>query len=187
MVADGVLRLTPVTNTCVADVVAPAAMKTLAGDTVTFDVSLLARLMVTPPVGAFANRDTANVLNPPIPTDTLPMVIEPRETAVTVTLAVADVMPVALAVIVTGPPTATPVTVTVTLVAPAVKFTVAGTVATPVALEVRFTVKPAGGACPLARLSVKVPVPGLGVLIVRGDPEKVIVGGVTVTVPLPEI
>jgi hypothetical protein len=183
MVADGVLRLTPVTNTCVADVVAPAAMKTLAGDTVTFDVSLLARLMVTPPVGAFANRDTGNVLNPPIPTDTLPTMIEPREP--TVTLAVADAIPVALAVIVTGPPTATPVTVTVALVAPAVKFTVAGTVATPVALEFRLTVNPPAGAAPPVRLSVRFPVaPGL---TVRGDPEKVIVGGVTVTVPLPEI
>src|ERR1017187_363767 len=156
MVADGVLRLTPVTNTCVADVVAPAAMKTLAGDTVTFDVSLLARLMVTPPVGAIANRDTGNVLNPPIPTDTLPTMIVPREP--TVTLAVAGSMPVALAVIVTGPPPiATPVTVTVALVAPAAKFTVAGTVATPVALEFRLTVKPPAGAFPVVRLSVRVP------------------------------
>ena len=43
-------------------------------------------------------------------------------------------------------PGATPVTATLTLVALAAKFTVAGTVATPVLLELRFMVRPPVGA-----------------------------------------
>jgi hypothetical protein len=169
----------PVTVGCVAGVVAPAAMKTLAGDTVTLVLSLLARLTVTPPAGAFWDRVTVNGFDWPKFTEVVAGT--PIDIWVTFTVAVADVMPVALAVMV-AEPTATPVTVTVALVAPAAKVTVAGTVATLVALEFRLTVK---GPCPPVRLSVRFPVtPGVSG---RGDPEKLIVRGGTVTVPLPEI
>jgi hypothetical protein len=143
----------PAPVTCGAGValVAPAAIVTLAG-AVTFVVSLLASVIVTPPAGAGADRVTVKFFDRPKPTDTGVTVIPIG----TFTVAVADVMPVALAVIV-AEPLATPVTVTVALVAPAAKFTVAGTVATPVALEFRFTVKPPAGAFPVVRLSVRVP------------------------------
>ena len=42
----------PVTCGCVAGAVAPAAIVTLAGDTVTFVASLLESVTVTPPAGA---------------------------------------------------------------------------------------------------------------------------------------
>src|ERR1017187_377825 len=141
----------PVTCGAVAGLVAPAAIVTVAG-TVTFVVSLLDRLTVTPPAGAAADRVTVKFVDRPKPTDTGVTVI----LIGTFTVAVADVMPVALAVIV-AEPLATPVTVTVALVAPAAKFTVAGTVATPVALEFKLTVKPPAGAFPVVRLSVRVP------------------------------
>ena len=64
----------------------------------------------------------------------------------TVTEAVALVMPVLLAVIVAGPPAATPVTVTVAEVMPAAMLTVDGTVAMPVLLELRLIVRPPVGA-----------------------------------------
>src|ERR1700738_1227808 len=82
---------------------------------------------------------------------------------------VALVMPVALALIVTGPPTATPVTVTGTLVAPAAKLTAAGTVTLLVSLELRVTVKPPADAGD-DRFSVRFCV--APTLIVSGDPEK---------------
>src|ERR1700730_3930843 len=102
----------------------------------------------------------------------------------TVTLAIALAMPGALAVMV-AEPAATPVTVTVALVAPAVKLTVAGTVALLLSLELRFTVKPPAGACPPGRFSVRGS--GLSGLIDNGDPVKLMVGEFTVTVPLPDV
>ena len=181
MVADPIPA--PVTCGCAAGVVAPAAIKTLAG-TVTFVVSLLARFTVTPPVGAACDRVTANVAENP--SATVVLAGTPIEGGgVTVTLAVALVMPVALAVIVTGPPAATPVTVTVALVAPAAKFTVAGTVALLGSLELRLTVKPPAGACPPVKFSVRVPV--LPTLIVKLAGVKLMVGALTVTVPLPDV
>jgi len=51
-------KLTPVTCGCVAGVVAPAAIVTVAGETVSFDVSLLASVTVTPPAGAGPGRVT---------------------------------------------------------------------------------------------------------------------------------
>jgi hypothetical protein len=56
MVADPIPA--PVTWGCVAGVVAPAAIKTLGG-TVTFEVSLLVSVTVTPPAGAVCDRVTA--------------------------------------------------------------------------------------------------------------------------------
>jgi hypothetical protein len=68
-------------------------------------------------------------------------------------LAVALGIPGALAMM-TAEPAATPVTGTGTLVAPATKFTLPGTVATPVLLEFRLTAKPPAGAG-VDRLSVR--------------------------------
>lgn len=102
---------------------------------------------------------------------------------VTVTLAVALEIPVALAVIV-AEPMATPVTGTCTLVAPAAKLTVAGTVALVVSLEPRLTVNPLAGACPPDRFRVRFPiVPAM----IDSGPAKLIVGALTVTVPLAEV
>jgi hypothetical protein len=107
---------------------------------------------------------------------------------ITVTGAVADKMfgfVGTLAVIVVDPMDR-PDTGTVTEVAPAGIITVAGTVATPVALELRLTVKPPAGAAP-DRVSVRLP--GCG-----GPQAMSIVGAVpklncavTVTVPLPDV
>lgn len=58
MVADP--KATPVTCGWVAGVVAPCAMKTLVGFTVTFVVSPLDRVMVTPFTGAPFGKLTAN-------------------------------------------------------------------------------------------------------------------------------
>jgi hypothetical protein len=180
MVADPIA--TAVTCGCVAGVVLPAAINTLAG-IVTLVVSLLARLTVTPPAGAACDRLTANVGDRPSPRVVVAGTLIDGG-GMTVTLAVALGMPVTLAVIVTGPPTATPVTVTGTLVAPAAKLTVAGTVALLVSLELRLTVKPLAGACPPARFSVRVPV--LPTTIDNGDPVKFSVAD-TVTVPVPDV
>ena len=56
MVAEPILR--PVTIGCVAGVVDPARIVTEAGETVTFEVSLLARLTIVPPAGAGAESVT---------------------------------------------------------------------------------------------------------------------------------
>jgi hypothetical protein len=108
----------------------------------------------------------------------------PIDRLVTFTVAVAFVIPVALAVIMADP-AATPVTVTGALVAPAANVTLAGTVALVLSLEFRLIVRPPAGARPPDRFSVRFPV--LPALTVSGDPEKLIVGADTVTVPLPEV
>jgi hypothetical protein len=153
-----------------AGVVAPAAMKTLAG-AVTFDVSLLVRITVTPPAGADCDSVTVNVADWPNATGVLAGTLITM--LPTFTVAVALGRPAALAVMV-AEPTATPVTGTGTLVAPTVKFTLAGTVATAVLLELRLTVKPPAGAA-TDRFSVRLPV--LPTLIDKGDPVKLIVSG----------
>jgi hypothetical protein len=172
----------PVTCGCVAGVVAPAAMKTLAVDNVTLDVSLLARFTVTPPVGAASDRLTLKVADCPRFMVVLAgTMTEPPDTF---TVAVALKMPLALAVIVAVPPV-TPVTVTTALVAPAAKLTLDGTVATPVLLELRLTVKPLAGACPPVKFKVRLPVPPAVMPRVVG--VKLMTGGVTVTVPVPDV
>ena len=81
-------------------------------------------------------------------------------------------------------PLATPRAVTGAVWAQAARATVAGTVATAVELEARFTVKPPGdGAWPPVRVKVSVPV--LDGFTVRVAGVKVIVGAVTVTAPVP--
>ena len=125
--------------------VCPAAIVTVVGETVTLAVSLLDRATVTPPDGAAAGNVTANAadwLGPTVTFDGRPMV--PALT--TVTLAVVSAKfgrELAWIVVV---PSATPVTVTVALVALAAMVTVAGTVATPVLLELRFITTPPAGA-----------------------------------------
>ena len=172
----------PVTWGCTAGVVAPAAIDTLAG-TVTLDGSLLIRVTLIPPAGAGVDKVTANGADCPSPTAVVAGTLMVG-TACTVTVAVTLVMPAAEAVIVTGPPTATPVTGTGTLVVPAANVTVAGTVALLVSLELRLTVKPPAGACPPARFSVRFPV--VPTVTVSGDPVKFNVAD-TVTVPVPDM
>lgn len=53
-------KLMPFTCGCAAGVVAPAAMKTLVGVTVSFELSLLASVTVTPPDGAGVPNVTGN-------------------------------------------------------------------------------------------------------------------------------
>jgi len=101
-------------------------------------------VMVTPPAGAGADRVIGygtGVREVNVTGDGTLIV-----PLTTVTLAVASAMFGALARIVTGPPCATPVTGTGTLVEPAGITTVAGTVATPVLLELTFSVTPPAGA-----------------------------------------
>jgi hypothetical protein len=173
----------PVTVGCVAGVVAPAAMETLAGDTVTLVLSLLARLTVTPPVGAAADRVTVRFVGVPRFTEAAGT---PIDTWVTFTVAVALVRGDALAVMV-AEPAATAVTVTVAVVAPAAKFTVAGTVALVGSLETRLTVKPPVGAWPPVIVNVRVPVGVDGIVSDSGDVVRAIVGIVTVTAPVPDV
>jgi hypothetical protein len=163
------------------DTVLPCGINTLAGDTVTFEVSLLDSEMKTPPAGAGLVNVTGNEACWP-GARTTP--IGRRMSLTTFTVAVAFAMPGALAVMV-AEPAATPVTGTGTLVAPAANVTVAGTVATAVLLELRLTVKPPAGACPPVRFNVRLPV--APTLSVSGDPVKLIVGADTVTVPLPDV
>src|SRR5215467_8324632 len=61
-------KLTPATFGCEAGAVWPAAMETVAGETVTRDVSLLFSEIVTPPVGAGDGRLTAKSVDCPNPT-----------------------------------------------------------------------------------------------------------------------
>jgi hypothetical protein len=171
----------PVTCGCVAGVVAPPAINTLAV-TVTLVASLLARVTVTPPTGADCDRLTAKAADCPSATVVLDGTM--ISTLVRFTVAVAVLMPVALAVIVADP-AATHVTATGALVAAAAKLTLAATVATLVLLELRLTIKPPAGACPPVRLRVRLPVPPA--MHANGDPVKLSVGAVTVTVPLPDM
>jgi hypothetical protein len=80
-------KFTPLTCGCVAGVVCPAAILTVAGDTVTFVVSLLLSVTVTPPDGAGVPKVMVNAVDWPGPT-AMPVgrLIVPG--AVTVTLAV---------------------------------------------------------------------------------------------------
>ena len=101
----------------------------------------------------------------------------------TVTWTLADVMPVALAVILavccvlTGPP----VTGTDMLVWPDVNVTVPGTVAALVLSEIRVTTNPLAGLCPPVSVSARFP--EASALMVIG-PVKLMVGAVTVTTAL---
>jgi len=178
-VVDGVIGLTPVT--VAVALVAGAVMMTL-GDTVTFEVLLLTRVMVSGDAGA-AGTDTVKFAVPPRATDAFDTVI--WGTGNTVTEAVAFTMAVfgTLAVIVTGPPTFTPVTDTVAAFVPAAMVTEAGTDAVVESLEARLTSRPPAGAFP-DRVSVKGST--LPTYTVWAPDGKLIVAP-TVTVPEPDV
>ena len=144
MVADP--KFTPVICGVEEGVVAPAEMKMLAGEMVSFEVSLLPRLMKAPPGPAAEERVTGKGTCWPGDTVTLDGSVIGDVTVLTVMFAVPLVIFVALAVIVdVAFPVALAGTVTgtVMLVAPPMKLSVAGTVAAAVFDELRFTVRPA--------------------------------------------
>ena len=138
-------KLTPVTCGCVAGVVCPAGMVTLTGEIVTLLLSLLDSVTVTPPDGAAVPNVIGNATDWLGPTAMLEgSVIVPGATTVMLAVVSATLgKKLAWRVVVPG---ATPVTVTVALVALAAMVTVAGTVATPVLLELRFITTPPAGA-----------------------------------------
>ena len=118
-------------------------MVTVGGAIDTFEVSLLCRVTVTPPGGAGVPSVTGNG------TDWLGARVVLAGTDIepcTVTFAVASgIFGRLLAWMIAEPP-ATPVTATDVVVAFAAKLAVEGTVATPVLLELRFTLRPPAGA-----------------------------------------
>jgi hypothetical protein len=129
----------------VVGVFAPPAMFTVVGLTVAFEESALLRVTVTPPGGALTGNVTANAVAPPsgaVTPDASPM----GPAVTTVTLAVASGINVVALAWITAEPKPLPVTGTLAVVAPLANVTVAGTVATDVLLELRFTVVPAAGA-----------------------------------------
>ena len=140
----------------------------------TFPVLLDVKFTVTPPVGATCVNVTVWLADRPKLTEGLLSVMP-----ITLAVAVALVMPAALAVIVEEPATKL-VTVTLADVALAANETVAGTVATLVVPEMRLTVNPPVGACPLVKFKVKIP--ELLVPTFKVDGENAIVGAVTVAV-----
>ena len=102
-------KLTPVTWGCVTGVVAPCEMKTVPGEMVTFDVSLLLRVMVTPPTGAPVTSDTGNGTDWLGPT-VMPLCKTMEPNKLTLTFSEPLLNPAEFATIVVFP-TATPVTV----------------------------------------------------------------------------
>jgi hypothetical protein len=119
-------------------------MVTVVGDTLTFVVSLLLKVTVTPPVGAAVERVTVRDADCPCPIVPLPLrLIVPG--CKTWTVAVAVVTPFALTVI-TAFPTEPLVTSTTTLVFPWAIVAVAGTVATELLLELKLKVIPVSAA-----------------------------------------
>src|SRR5271165_2460818 len=115
------------------------------GNTVTFVVSLLDILTLTPPGPAALGRVMLKGVTWPMPTLTLEGTPMPPALW-TVTLAVVFAMLGREQALMVAEPAATPVTGTVVLVALAAKVTVAGTVATLVLLELTLTVRPPAGA-----------------------------------------
>jgi hypothetical protein len=146
--AEAVMLALPIFTpfTWVDAVVCPAGTVTLGAPSVTFVVSLLTRFTVTADGGA-DGRVTVKVALPPNCTAVLAgSPIEPPLCTVTLVVVLGRFGAVVLAVIVTGPPSATPVTGTFTVLVPAAITTLAGTVATAVLPEVRLIVIPPVGA-----------------------------------------
>lgn len=138
-------KLIPFTRICVLEVTEPAAMFTLTGVMVTFVVSLLDSVIVTPPAGAGIDRLTEKAVDWPGPTVTLAgRIMFPGLTTVTVAF-ISGMLGRELARMMDFP-SATLVTGTVTLVAFAAKVALAGTVATVVSLELKLTINPPVGA-----------------------------------------
>ena len=175
--------MTPLTWGCVAGVVAPSATKTLDGITVTFEVSLLASVTVTPPAGAGGVSASGNTtVSPGAAVTFVESLITARMVALRATEPLA--YPDALTVIV-AEPTDSPVTVKGKVEVPSAI----------VALGVFTSTMPPG-----SDESVNVTPPdGAGVfrmilpLMVREIPTvavpsaTVIPGGTTLTVAVPEV
>jgi hypothetical protein len=131
-------------------------MLTVSGEMVSLEVSALASVTVTPPAGAGVPNVTGNGTDRVGPTETLAgSPIAPGGS--TVTLAVVSGINGVAETWITAVPGATPVTGTVSVEGEPPfgrKVSCSGTVATPVALELKVTVIPLGGAAP-ERVSVK--------------------------------
>ena len=170
--------MTPVIVGCVVGVVWPAAIVTLAGDMVSVLVSVLESATVTAAAAACGSV-TAKVAVFPRPTVGLVgRPIGPAVTTVTAVVVLGRFGASVLAVMVVEPKV-TAVTGTFTLVAPAAKFTLAGTVATPGALEVKLIVKPPAGAAPdrfNATVCVAIPV-----IVTVGEAKLMVAFTCTVT------
>ena len=183
MIADPML--TPVTVGARLGVDAFCGIKIFSGAIVAFDGSLLVRVMNTPPAGAAVPNVTGNGADWPGGTVTLAGKMIPDSVEETVTLAVAfpkfGVLPVIVA-----EPAPTPVTGTLTLVPPVPNVTVAGTVATPVFVELRLAVTPPAGAGP-DRLSVIFCVNPAVVAKLPGEKKLLPPPVTTCTCPLPGV
>ena len=139
--------MTPVIVGCTAGVVWLAGIVTLEGDMVRVLVSVLDNATVTAAAAACGSV-TAKVTVFPRPTVGLVgRPIGPAVSTVTAVVVLGRFGASVLAVIVVEPKV-TAVTSTFTLVAPAAKLTLAGTVATLGALEIKLIVKPLAGAAP---------------------------------------
>ena len=175
-------RFTPVIVGWLAGVVWPAEMVTEGEEIETVLGSLLARAMVTEDAGG-EDRETAKGSTWPSPTLPAGGRFIPPALA-TVTLNVALAMPGATAAaVMVAEPCATAVTGTFKDAAFAGTNTLAGTVATPTELEVRFTRSPPAGAGPdklRATFCVTIPL-----MVTVGDPKVMMV--VTCTEPLVEL
>jgi hypothetical protein len=149
-------KLTPVTVGVAAGVVWPWGMNTLEETRLTLDVSLLARLTVTPPDGAGMPNVTENGTCCPGGNVTLDArEIEPC----IVTLVVASGMFGRLLAWSVAEPGPTAVTGTETLLKPALMVTDAGTVTAPVFEELRAMVM--GDGATAERFSVRFCVPSI--------------------------
>ena len=151
--------MTPVTLGCWEGETCPAAMKTLAAEIVTFEVSLLLSATVTPPAGAALPKVTGNGVGwfgATVRLEGSPII----PAAVTVTLAVVfaifGVAVLAVIVVEPGPPS---VTGTFTLFWFAGIVTETGAVATPALEEVSVNVTPVGAGAERTRERFCVPEP----------------------------
>jgi hypothetical protein len=139
-------KLTPVIVGCVAGVVAPPAMNTLAGAMVAVVRSLLLKFTVTPAPGAAGDKLIGNGADVFGPTDTFVGRLRvPAARTFTITLAGVTFGALPLAVMVVDPD-ATANTGTLIVLEFGPKETDCGTVAAAGFDEIRLTVKPLAGA-----------------------------------------
>lgn len=136
-------KLTPDNCGWLTGVTAPAAINTVVGVIVTFDVSLLCSVTKVPPAGADPVNEIGNGIDCPVPTLRFCGSVMPPRFATATFAVVSAKLGRELARIIVKPAEML-VTGTFTLVAPATKVTVDGTVATLGWSELRLTVSPAG-------------------------------------------
>lgn len=141
---------------CWDGVVIPAPKERVAGEIVSFAVSLLVSVTTVPPAGAGADKVTGNGADSPSPTLAFPGTVMLPRTA-TDTLAVASLRYGSELARIVVLPAATPFTGTVSVFAPTGNGSEAGTDAIPGLSEVRVMFKPAGAGA--ERFSVRVPLP----------------------------